>query len=62
MREIDTRIVVEGGAGKLTDLEQTFSHEVSGISIGAMLVFSDANLVKIRQYLLSKSANVRPMV
>ncbi len=58
---VDIPIVVEGGAGELTDLEAAINLGVNGVGIGAMLVFSDANLVKIRQYLLSRSANVRPM-
>jgi cyclase len=58
---VDIPIVVEGGAGELTDLEAAINLGVNGVAIGAMLVFSDANLVKIRQYLLSRSANVRPM-
>ncbi len=53
-------IVLEGGAGSLNDIEAAFRAGVDGIAVGAMLVFADHNLVKIKQHLVTRECNVRP--
>jgi imidazole glycerol-phosphate synthase subunit HisF len=52
-------IVVEGGAGTLVDIEKVFRLGPSGVALGSMLVFSDNNLVKIKEYLLNRKIKVR---
>lgn len=52
-------IILEGGAGSLEDIENAYKKGVDAIATGAMLVFSDANLVKIQQHMRSRSINMR---
>ena len=58
--KVDVPLILEGGAGSLKDIEAAYAAGADGIAIGAMLVFSDANLVKIKQHLLTQGCNVRP--
>ncbi|MCH2153675.1 MAG: imidazole glycerol phosphate synthase cyclase subunit [Phycisphaerales bacterium] len=56
---VQVPIILEGGAGTLNHVEDAFEAGVDGIGVGAMLVFSDANLVKIKQHLITAGKNVR---
>lgn len=56
---VDVPIILEGGAGSLYDLKQALVHGIDAIALGAMLVFRDANLVKIKSYLLSEGCAIR---
>lgn len=57
---VDVPIVLEGGAGSLEHIEAAYRAGVDGAAVGAMLVFTDANLVKIKQHLRSNACSVRP--
>lgn len=52
-------IILEGGAGSLEHLQEAFEAGVDGIATGTMLVFSDANLVKIKKHMITNRCNVR---
>lgn len=45
-------IILEGGAGTLEHLDAAMAAGVEALGLGTMLVFSDNNIVKLRQYLL----------
>ena len=63
-QEIETNvnvpIILEGGSGSLHDIENAYSRGVSAVAVGNMLVFSDANLVKIKQHMRTKMIHARP--
>jgi cyclase len=56
---VNVPIIFEGGAGSLEHIEQAYNSGVDAISLGAMLVFSDANLVKIKQHMRTKGIALR---
>lgn len=58
--EVMVPIILEGGSGSLHDLEEAYQNGVDAISVGSMLVFSDANLVKIKQHMRTKKIHLRP--
>ena len=57
---INVPIILERGGGSLDHLEQAYGAGAGAVSVGAMLVFSDANLVKIKQHMRTREINVRP--
>lgn len=57
---VNVPLLLEGGAGKLDHLVEAFTAGVDGVCVGAMLVFSDANLVKIKQHMVTRNINIRP--
>lgn len=52
-------IILEGGAGTLKHLDEAFAADVMGISLGTMLVFSDNNIFKLKQFLGARGYLVR---
>lgn len=56
---VSVPIILEGGAGSLADLDRGFSAGVEAIALGTMLVFSDNNIVKLKQYLVDRGHPVR---
>ena len=56
---IDVPIILEGGAGSLDHLQAAFEAGVDGVATGAMLIFSDANLVKIKQHMITQGCRLR---
>ena len=56
---VDIPIILEGGAGSLHHLQEAFEAGVDGIASGAMLVFSDAKLVKIKKHMITNRCNIR---
>jgi len=56
---VNVPIILEGGSGSLNHLQEAFEAGVDGVATGAMLVFSDANLVKIKQHMLTQGCNTR---
>ena len=52
-------IVLEGGAGTLADCDAALGAGADAVALGTMLVFSDANLVKIARYLASCGHRMR---
>lgn len=57
---LNVPIILEGGCGSLEHFEQGYGMGVGAISVGAMLIFSDANLVKIKQHMRTRNINIRP--
>lgn len=57
--QVDVPLILEGGAESLLHLEEAYRAGVDAVAVGAMLVFSDANLVKIKQHMRSKKLNIR---
>lgn len=58
-QELNVPILLEGGAESLTHVQNAYEHGVDGVCLGAMLVFSDSNLVKIQQRMRSLNLNIR---
>ena len=46
--------IIEGGVKNLEDLENAINNEIKSIAIGSMLVFSDNNIFKIKQFLKNR--------
>ncbi len=59
MDRFNVPIILEGGAGSLKDLDAALTAGADALALGAMLVFSDNNIVKIKRYLAGKGHNVR---
>lgn len=57
--DVNVPIILEGGAGTLNHVQDAFDAGVDGAGVGSMLVFSDANLVKIKQHLITAGMNIR---
>jgi cyclase len=51
--------IIEGGVKDLEDLENAINNGIKSIAIGSMLVFSDNNIFKIKQFLENRGFNVR---
>ena len=56
---VNVPILLEGGGGSLDHVEDAYNAGVDGLCAGAMLVFSDANLVKIKQHMRSQDIQIR---
>ena len=56
---VDVPILLEGGAESLDHVQEAYEAGVDGVCLGAMLIFSDANLVKIQQRMRSLKLNIR---
>jgi imidazole glycerol phosphate synthase subunit HisF len=52
-------VIIEGGAGVLSHLDLAFAHGVEALAIGTMVIFSDNNIFKIKEYLASRGHAVR---
>ena len=52
-------IIFEGGLGTLEHINDAINHKAKGIALGTMIIFSDHNIFKIKQYLINKNQNVR---
>jgi len=59
LNNIKIPLVFEGGIGSLLDIENALKTGVENIAIGSMLIFSDYNIFKIKQYLLNKNYKIR---
>lgn len=57
--EVDVPIILEGGAESLEHIEDAYNQGVEAVAVGAMLVFTDANLVKIKQHMRSHNIRMR---
>lgn len=58
-RRVNVPIVLEGGAGSFEHIAEALQAGTSGVGLGTILVFSDANIVKIKGYLANKGIGVR---
>ena len=52
-------IIAEGGAGNPQHIAEAFDAGAAAVAIGAMLVWSDWNIVKIKRYLHQRGYPVR---
>lgn len=52
-------LILEGGAGKLSDLADAIRVGVDGVALGTILVFGDNNLLKIKRYLVEHGCPMR---
>lgn len=57
--DIKLPLIVEGGAGSLDDLAAMLATGADAVAVGALLVFADNNLVKLRRYLSGAGLQVR---
>lgn len=57
--KVNIPLILEGGAGSLEHIEQAYKAGVEAVAVGAMLVFSDANLVKIKQHMRTRGIDIR---
>ena len=51
--------IFEGGIGNLDQLELFFKSGLQSICLGTMIVFSDYNIIKIKQHLINSNFSVR---
>jgi imidazole glycerol-phosphate synthase subunit HisF len=51
--------IFEGGLGNLEQLSKCFDYGLNSIAIGTMIIFSDYNIIKIKNYLKEKKRPVR---
>ena len=58
LENINIPIIFEGGIGSLLDIEKAVDIGVKNFAIG-ILIFSDYNIYKIKQYLVNKNIKVR---
>lgn len=58
-RHVSVPIILEGGAGSLAHLDDAFKAGVEAVGLGTMLVFSDNNIFKLKQYLDRRGHQVR---
>lgn len=58
-RHVSVPIILEGGAGSLAHLDEAFKAGVEAVGLGTMLVFSDNNIFKLKQYLDRRGHAVR---
>lgn len=56
---VNVPIILEGGCESLDHILEAYSKGVDAVAVGSMLVFSDANLVKIQQHMRSNGINIR---
>jgi cyclase len=54
-----TPLIAEGGAGNLNHIAQAFKAGADAVALGAMLTFTDANLVKIKRHLKAEGFAMR---
>lgn len=52
-------IILDGGCGSLEHIEQACHAGATSLALGSMLVFSDANIVKIKQHMRTRNINFR---
>lgn len=57
---VNVPIVLEGGIGTLEQIAEAMRAGADSVALGTLLVFTDANLVKIRRYLQNAGIMVRP--
>lgn len=56
---VDVPVIVEGGAKNLLDIENSIKKGIDSIGLGNLLIFSDNNIFKVKQFLDNRNINVR---
>jgi cyclase len=59
MAAVEVPIVFEGGADSLDHLDEALAAGADALAIGAMLVFSDNNIMKVKRFLAGRSHAMR---
>ena len=59
VENLNIPVIFEGGIGKLEHLSDCCKNKINAIAIGTMIIFSDYNIIKIKQYLNNAKFNVR---
>ena len=56
---VDVPVILEGGAGNVTDVADAMAAGATAVAVGTMLVFSDNNLIQIKRHLSNKGQRMR---
>ena len=56
---VNIPVIVEGGAKNLLDIENSIKKGVVSIGLGNLLIFSDNNIFKVKQFLDNRDIKVR---
>lgn len=56
---VQVPVILEGGAGSFDHIAAALRAGVSGVGLGTSLIFSDANIVKIKRYLANNGLLIR---
>ena len=59
IESLNIPVIIEGGIGKLEHLSDCCKNNINSIAIGTMIIFSDYNIIKIKQYLGNANYNIR---
>ena len=59
LKHVKVPLIYEGGISKVSEIVSLFDKGVNSIALGAMLVFKDMNIVKIKSKLFDLKKNVR---
>ena len=52
-------LIYEGGISRVSDIKSLFNKGFNSVALGAILVFKDMNIVKIKSKLFDLNENVR---
>ncbi len=56
---VNVPVILEGGAGSFDHIAEALRAGASGVGLGTSLIFSDANIVKIKRYLANNGLDLR---
>tara|TARA_B100002019_G_C21273267_1_gene603651 strand:+ start:1876 stop:2613 length:738 start_codon:yes stop_codon:yes gene_type:complete len=59
LKYIKVPLIYEGGISRVSDIKSLFNKGVNSVALGAILVFKDMNIVKIKSKLFDLNENVR---
>ena len=59
LERVQVPVILEGGAGAFEHVAEAIKAGASGVGLGALLVFSDANIVKIKRFLANSGLELR---
>ena len=59
LKNIHIPVIFEGGIGKLDHIKECCANNINNIAIGTLIIFSDYNIIKIKQYLKNENFKVR---
>ena len=59
IKSVEVPVIIEGGTKNLIDLENAIKQGINSIALGNILIFSDNNIFKVKQFLENRKINVR---
>ena len=59
IKSVEVPVIIEGGTKNLIDLENAIKQGINSIALGNILIFSDNNIFKVKQFLENGKINVR---